>query len=727
MKRKDEDQTNLLLAVVLCMAVFAVWQFFYIGPQMEAEKQRRLRETAQQTETLPGQIPGQTPVLVPGTATPDAATKPSLTPTVFPDRATALAASMQDRLPIATPALQGSITLKGGRIDDLTLVKHHEKVDPKSPNVVLFSPEAAPNAYFAEHGWLNATGQTAVLPDASTLWQREGGDKLTPESPVMLVWDNGQGLIFRRKISVDANYMFTLVDSIENKTTAPVTLTPYARIRRIGTPKIEGFIIQHEGLIGVQGGDGGVKEISYAGALEPDAEVFRDKSGGWVGFVDKYWASALVPKQTEPFHATLDGKPATATDKEQFWADVATQPLTVAAGATVTSESRLFAGAKETHVIDRYEDELGIERFAKIIDWGYLYFITKPLFYLIDWLFQHLGNFGLAILAVTVIVKAAFFPLANKSYESMAKMKKLQPEMKKLQERHKDDKPRQQQELMKLYQEHKINPLMGCIPILLQIPVFFALYKVLYISIDMRHAPFYGWIQDLSAPDPTSFFNLFGLLPYDVPQMLLIGAWPVLMAFTMWLQMQLNPPQPDPTQQMIFNWMPALFLFMFAAFPAGLVIYWTWHNVLSIAQQWYILNRQGGEVALLENLQKTAAPLVRLASRYAGRKVPPVTATVTQPALATKTVVEPEAHMEASNPDMHGASEKRAKTLEIDPYPMTREQAFRLLGLRPGANRKQIHAAHKRRIARQRTEANGTGPTETLARIDRARNFLLGQ
>ena len=407
--------------------------------------------------------------------------------------------------------------------------------------------------------------------------------------------------------------MFTVTDSVDNTSGADVTLYPYGRIYRLGTPLIEGFYILHEGLIGVTGEEG-LQEITYKNVLkEGGAKTFNDAKGGWLGITDKYWAAALIPDQKTPYRANYSGtKGATPGSQDSYQTDYLMQGVTVAAGQSQKVEQRLYAGAKKVSLMEQYQDTLGIKKFDLMIDWGWFYFITKPLFHLIDWLYKLLGNFGLAILATTVMVKLAFFPLANKSYESMAKMKKLQPEMETLRERFKDDKARQQQELMKLYQEQKINPLAGCLPILLQIPVFFALYKVLFVTIDMRHAPFYGWIHDLSAPDPTSIFNLFGLLPFAIPEFLHIGAWPVIMGITMWVQMQLNPKQPDPMQQAIFNWMPVLFTFLLATFPAGLVIYWAWNNVLSITQQATIMKRQGTEIPLKDNLKATLHAARRL-------------------------------------------------------------------------------------------------------------------
>jgi YidC/Oxa1 family membrane protein insertase len=634
MNRQQDNPNNIFIAIVLSMAVLLGWQVFIAGPRMEAEraKQRQAQEQAAATAPKPGEAPAAVPAggsapAVPGagtTATPqDGAPGATSAPTVpaAAQPAATREAALQGgaRVPIATPSLAGSINLKGGRIDDLTLTRYHVTADPKSANVVLFSPANAPEPYFAEHGWVAGAGTSQRMPDRETLWRAEGAAKLTPESPVTLVFDNGQGLVFRRTISLDASYMFKIADEVRNTSNAPALLHPYARIYRYGTPKTEGFYIQHEGLIGFVG-DNRLQELTYADVLkEGGGKEWTDVKTGWLGLVDKYWSAAIVPDQTASYKAKLDcirperAAPCTKlAGKDQFQADYLRGAVAIPAGGATTVEAMLFAGAKQVHLINEYEAKHQIREFNYLIDWGWFYFITKPLFQLLSWLYGHLGNFGLAILAVTVIVKAAFFPLANKSYESMARMKKLQPQMEQLRERFKDDKARQQQELMALYQKEKINPLAGCLPILLQIPVFFALYKVLFVALDMRHAPFYGWIKDLSAPDPTSLFNLFGLLPFAVPEFLHIGAWPVIMGLTMWLQMQLNPKQPDPTQQMIFNWMPVLFTFLLASFPAGLVIYWAWNNVLSLAQQWFIMRKQGTEVPIAQNIKATFEPIVNL-------------------------------------------------------------------------------------------------------------------
>ncbi len=604
---QDDNQKNLLLAIVLSVAVLLGWQMFYAGPKMKEEQERQQRQQQTKTQPVTGQgQSGGAPVLqpggagappVPGTAQPGA---------VLATRETALKTS--PRVAIDTPSLKGSISLKGARIDDIVLAKYREQVDPKSPNVVLFSPADSPNPYFAEHGWVAGAGPALKLPDRDTLWQAEGAGTLTAGRPVRLTWDNGEGLLFRRTLALDANYMFTISDEVENKTAAAVTLYPYGRIYRLGTPVLQGFLILHEGPIGVIG-EKGLQEVGYADVLKDNGAKIIDKAtGGWLGITDKYWAAALIPDQNAEYRAVFSGTKANGNQKDSYQTDYLRAGLTVAPGGKVTSEGHLFAGAKQVDLIETYEKSLGVKMFDRMVDWGYLHFITKPLFHLINWLagiFAGIGltaPFGLAILATTVLVKAAFFPLANKSYESMAKMKKLQPEMERLREQFKDDRARQQQELMALYQKQKINPMSGCLPILLQIPVFFALYKVLFITIDMRHAPFYGWIKDLSAPDPTSIFNLFGLLPFAVPEFLHVGAWPILMGITMWVQMQLNPQQPDPIQQKIFSWMPVLFTFMLASFPSGLVIYWAWNNILSLLQQYAIMRKNNTEVHLWKNL-----------------------------------------------------------------------------------------------------------------------------
>jgi YidC/Oxa1 family membrane protein insertase len=411
--------------------------------------------------------------------------------------------------------------------------------------------------------------------------------------------------VFRRTFAVDQFYLFTITQSVENKGTGDVALFPYARIARHGTPHVQNFFIQHEGPHGVLGSNNLISK-KYSD-LQHDQKLQFDNTTGWLGFSDKYWATAVLPKPSAGINALFSWKNTGRYDDYQT-SFVETTPVVVAAGATATHESYLFAGAKEEKVISAYQSQYGFDRLEKLIDWGWFDFLTKPMYYLLTFLYGLLGNFGLAVLGVTVIVKAIFFPLANRSYASMAAMRRVQPEMKAIQERLKDDRPGQQQAMMELYKKEKINPLSGCWPILIQIPVFFSLYTVIFISLEMRHAPFFGWIQDLAAPDPTNIFTLFGLIPWDPTVMpviggfLHLGVWPVIMGITMWVQMRLNPPPPDPTQAMIFNWMPVIFTFMLGTFPAGLVIYWAWNNTLSVAQQWFIMKRHGAEVNLFGNI-----------------------------------------------------------------------------------------------------------------------------
>jgi YidC/Oxa1 family membrane protein insertase len=606
MSQDHDQQKNLLIAVALSMAVLLGWQLFYAGPKMQEEQARqRSVQEAQKKEAAQSPATAQTPSsAVPGIAPPSA-------PVTRED-----AIKTSPRLEIDTPSLKGSLSLRSGRFDDLVLVNYHETVDPTSPNVVLLSPTNSPHPYFAEYGWIPATGSNVKVPDRDTVWQVQSTGPLTPKAPAVLTWDNGEGVVFRRTVSVDDDYMFKIVDEVENKSPGEIALTPYARIHRYGTPKIENNWILHEGLIGVLG-EQGEQRATYADALDHPLRTFETATGGWLGFTDKYWAATVIPDQSAPFRAQFSAqKPKLPSEQPAYQADYMRDTITVAPGQTQSIESQFFAGAKQMSVLQTYQNA-GVLKFDLLIDWGWFFFITKPLFILMEAINSVVHNFGVTILILTVLVRLAFFPLASKQFSSMAKMKKLQPQMEQLRERYKDDKVKQQQELMELYRREKVNPIAGCLPILLQIPVFFALYKVLYITIDMRHAPFFGWIKDLSAPDPTSLFNLFGLLPYDVPPFLHIGVWPLIMGVTMWLQMQLNPQQPDPLQQKIFNWMPVIFTFLLASFPAGLVIYWAWSNVLSLAQQYYIMKKQGVEVHLMGNLSRTFKPVAALAGRGA--------------------------------------------------------------------------------------------------------------
>jgi len=507
------------------------------------------------------------------------------------NRTKALAES--PRIGISTPRLHGSISLVGGRLDDLTLAKYHETLNPESPEIVLFSPAGAPDAYFTEVGWVATEGK-ADVPGPDTLWTADR-ETLTPQSPVTLSWDNGAGLTFKRTFAVDDNYMFTMTQHVENSGATPVALSAYGLISRHGTPPVSGFYILHEGPLGVF--DGTLKEVDYED-LQESGVIQQKSTGGWIGITDKYWLAALVPSQNQMEDFRFVDQQH--NNKNIYQVDYVGSEMTVASGESVVVESRVFAGAKQVRLLDRYEEEYGIPRFDLSIDFGWFYFLTKPLFYFLLYITDWVGNVGVAILLLTVVVKLAFFPLANKSYKAMSQMRKLQPEMLKLRERFSDDKTRLNQEMMALYKREKVNPASGCLPMVVQIPVFFALYKVLFVTIEMRHAPFFGWIHDLSARDPTTVWNLFGLIPWDpftvIPDPVNIGAWPLIMGITMFLQQKLNPQPPDPMQAKIFMFLPIVFTFMLASFPAGLVIYWTWNNTLSIIQQWVIMRRAGVKI-----------------------------------------------------------------------------------------------------------------------------------
>ncbi|MEO1067336.1 MAG: membrane protein insertase YidC [Pseudomonadota bacterium] len=609
-----QDNKNFYLAIGLSMLVLILWQIFVIGPQ---EEERRARLEAQQAAEqarieAQGEAGTVSPAapngsgdnragVVPNVASDGTETaRPSATVTSG-DQSTTSQQANTPRAVIDTPSLRGSINLAGGRIDDLLLKNYRETIDPESPLIRLFHKVGTENAYYAETGLVAAAGGPQ-LPKSDTLWTVAGNDTLAIGTPLVLTWDNGAGLTFTRTYELDDDYMFTITESVENATGEAVTVFPYGFVSRRGRPSTSGIWILHEGLLGMFGEEG-LTEVGY-GDLEDDNTMELPKTDrGWLGITDKYWAAALIPPSDASFKGRFALNPGV---QPAYQADFLSDALTVPTGGEASSITRLFAGAKQTNLIDSYEKDFQIERFDLLIDWGWFYFLTKPLFYSLDWLFKVFGNFGVAILMVTVGIKIIFFWFANKSYVSMSKMKLLQPKMKEIQERYKDDRAGQQQAMMKLYKEEKINPLAGCWPILIQIPVFFALYKVLFVTIEMRHAPFFGWVQDLAAPDPTTIFNLFGLIPISMPEwMPLIGIWPLLMGITMFLQMKLNPAPPDPTQQMIFNWMPVIFTVMLATFPAGLVIYWAWNNLLSIIQQYIIMRRQGVEIDFFGNILDT--------------------------------------------------------------------------------------------------------------------------
>jgi YidC/Oxa1 family membrane protein insertase len=610
------DNRNTIIAVILSGLVLIAWQYFYNVPQME--KQRAAQQA--QAELQKSQQPSQTQAS-PSSPPPPAGTAPSAAPSAAApasaSRETVIAAT--PRVKIDTPRLSGSISLKGARIDDLSLVQYRETVNPSSPPIVLYSPSGTPNPYYAEFGWVASSGSTVRLPDQNTIWQQESIGTLTPTSPVVLKYDNGEGLTFRRTIAVDDHYLFTIKDEVSNVGNAPVTLYPFALISRHGTPPVSGYYILHEGLIGYLG-EKGLQEYTYK-KIDEEKTVNFNVTNAWMGITDKYWASALLPDTNAQLQARFSSNLVGTV--RTYQTDYLANPQTIAIGGTGSVNARLFAGAKEASVVGLnfpvlgfggYNKQLSLNHFDLLIDWGWFYFITKPMFLGLDFFYRFFGNFGISILLVTVIVKLLFFPLANKSYASMAKMKSVQPQLQALKERYPDDRVKQQQEMMEIYKKEKINPIAGCLPVVIQIPVFFSLYKVLFVTIEMRHAPFYGWIKDLSAPDPTNLFNLFGLIPFDpttIPvfgHYLWLGVWPIIMGITMWFQMKLNPTPPDPTQKIIFDWMPLIFTFMLAGFPAGLVIYWAWNNLLSVTQQSFIMRRNGVKVELFDNLKATFLP-----------------------------------------------------------------------------------------------------------------------
>ena len=610
-----DDHKNIYLAIALSLLVIIGWNFFYGWPQMQ--KQREAQKLAQQTPANPTATgaPGSSTPAAGGASPPQgAASQPSAgtPPETTQTRAAAISAS--PRVAIDTPSIAGSIDLKGGRIDDVSLKHYHETTDPKSPIIELFSPSGSPHPYYADTGFIPAAGETGPLPTRDTVWTADA-TSLTIAKPVTLTWDNGQGLVFQRTISVDDQYMFTVKDSVDNKGTAPVTLYPYALISRHGQPVTSNYSVLHEGLIG-EIGDNRETDLTYANMdKETGGTRTLEGTGGWLGITDKYWAGAVAPEQDVAYKGRFSVFPSGSS--KDYQTDALLDARTVAPGATSAVTNFVFAGAKETATLNKYEKEYGIKNFGNLIDWGWFYFITKPLFQVMDFFYKLTGNFGIAILIVTVLIKGLFFPLANKSYMSMAKMKKLQPQLAALKERFPDDKQKQQEATMKLYREQKINPVAGCLPMLIQVPVFFALYKVIFITIEMRHAPFFGWIHDLSAPDPTSVFNLAGLLPYnpgDVPlvgHFLTIGIWPIIMGFSMFLQMKMNPEPADPVQKTMFSWMPVIFTFMLGTFPSGLVIYWTWNNTLTVIQQYLIAKKAGAKVELWDNLSNMFRKLSR--------------------------------------------------------------------------------------------------------------------
>jgi YidC/Oxa1 family membrane protein insertase len=594
------DQNRNLFVAVALSALFMLgwWKFFAEPQQLKLEAQHKAQIAAQQkvapkadaqiaaVAPPPGVVQTQTVAL-----SHDAALKQGGT-----------------RIAIDTPTLKGSLLLKGARFDDLKLKNYHVDVDPKSANIDLLAPTGSENPYFAEFGW-SAADRATVVPDDKTPWAIKSGTSLTPGHPVVLTWDNGHGLVFTRTIAVDDQYMFTVSDSVTKTGAGKDTLYPFALTVRDGKPTENKHFVTyllHEGFVGVGGGSAKYKTYKDYDKDNAQPEKF-DSTGGWVGITDKYWMAAVVPPQNEAFNGTFQTTPWGG--QKSYQASYSLSPRTLVQGGTTTVTHKLFAGAKVVETLRHYEKTQGIEMFDYATDWGWFWMFTRPLFWVLDQIYKLVGNFGLAIILATIVLRALLFPMAQHQFRSMGKMKKLQPQMEALKKKYADDQQRQQQEMMELFKREKANPVAGCLPMLIQFPILFAFYKVQVVTIEMFHAPFIGWIKDLSAPDPTTYANLFGLLPYTVPDnipmvgfLLHVGAWPIIMGLTQWVQMKMNPSATDPVQQKMFTLMPLVFTFMFATFPAGLVIYYTWNNLLSMAQQGYMMKKEGVEIHLFNNL-----------------------------------------------------------------------------------------------------------------------------
>ncbi len=562
------DQKRLFLAIAASLAILLGFQMLVV-PHLPKPPMREIAQISGQPLTTPSEGP-------PGAGVPPA---PAAEPANSP------------RVKIDAPRVEGSIDLLGAKLDDLVLKDYRDTIDPASPLVRVLEPRTQNHPYYVQYGWTAPEGETVKLPGNDTVWTASGG-KLSPANPVTLTWDNGAGLVFQIGLAIDDNYMFAVSQTVKNTSGQAVKLFPWSRIRRDYKPEVSGYYVLFEGLLGVV--DGKLEDTTYDKAKsegDKHAGLAYDATttGGWAGITDKYWLTSLVPDQALASKVNfrhIDDR------GDHYQVDyIATAPLTAPANGDVTTVSHVFAGAKVANLLSGYEANLHIPLFDYAVDWGWFWFLTRPIFLAIDWLNGMIGNFGLAIMVFTVFAKALFFPLANYSYRSMSKMKLLAPKMTALRERLKDDPQKMQQEMMGLYRQEKVNPASGCLPMVVQIPVFFSLYKVIFVTIEMRQAPFFGWIHDLSQVDPTNIFNLFGLIPFDpsayVP-LLHLGLWPLIMGITMFLQQKMNPPPPDPVQAKLFQFMPIIFTFMMAKFPAGLIIYWSWNNTLSVAQQWLI-------------------------------------------------------------------------------------------------------------------------------------------
>ncbi len=605
-----DQNRNLIVAVALSALFMLAWWVFIAEPQAKLQQQHARAVAAQQHKAKQQQ---QTQVPSPPAATVGVPPPSSAQSTpVHLTRQEALKRS-GPRIPIRTPTVDGSFLLKGARFDDLKLRHYHETVNPKSPEIDLLAPSGSPYPYFAQFGWTSNNPKLA-LPNTDTPWQLAKGSVLSPGHPIVLTWNNGQGLIFTRTISIDDKYMFTVTDRVTETAGGKTVLYPYALVVRDGLPPHETYHLLHEGFIGAANGK--LQDPTYEDLGKKDAKPksFESK-GGWLGITDKYWMAALIPPQNVAFHGTFRATPYDST--KSYQANYSLPAKTLEPGGSITVTQHLFAGAKVVEILKTYENKLGIDRFDYAVDWGWFIVLTKPLFWVLDKISGYVGNFGVAIILATILLRILLFPLSSASFKSMGKVKKLQPQVDAIKKRHPDDQKLQQQEMMELYKREKVNPVSGCLPMLIQFPILFAFYKVQIITIEMFHAPFFGWIQDLSAPDPTSFVNLFGLLPFSVPHtlpgllapvafVLHVGAWPVIMGMTQWVQFKMNPAPTDPIQSKMFGLMPLIYTVMLAQFPSGLVIYYTWNNILSMAQQGYMMKKEGVPIHLFENLKPPA-------------------------------------------------------------------------------------------------------------------------
>ena len=550
------DTKNIVAAISLSAAVIVLYSLFFAPPPITKENMAEGNKVEQNSDT------------------PSIDQKKNVAEISRED-----ALNQSERINFENESIVGSISLKGGVIDDLTFKQYNVSLDSQE-KVTLLSPRNSKDGYLIESGFITSD-KNVEIPNSSSIWKVSGNNKLTDQSPIKISWKNDQGITFEKEIALDDKYLFSIKQSVINPTDKKYDFYTYGQIIRNEMPDISNFYILHEGLVATL--DDELIEEDYDDIQEK--KFSRTAQKGWLGIGDKYWVTSLIPPREKEFKTTFDYK-------DKFRANfVSTEPLELNENSLIEETLQIIVAAKRVDVIDGYAESLNIDKFDLTIDWGFLYFITKPLFFGIDYFFKLLGNYGLAIIAITICIRLAFFPLANFSFRSMAKMKALQPEMARLKELHKDDKMKLQQAMMALYKKEKVNPMSGCLPILVQIPVFFALYKVLFVTIEMRQMPFYGWIQDLSERDPTSLFNLFGLLPYDVPSFLVIGAWPVAMGVSMWVQQKLNPAPTDPMQAKIFMFFPLFLTIILAPFPAGLVIYWTVNNILTMAQQVFIMKR----------------------------------------------------------------------------------------------------------------------------------------